>query len=280
MEFCAENDSPPRQRLLSKSLSPRRCGAHCSGRFGGAGGGRGRAPLCQDTVAAPFERTAIDILTFPVPTGHASDYFSKWTQAFSLPDHRAVTVANVLVTLRSFSAVRHPYVSAFGPRTRVPVGVVQTVKPTAGDKADSNNPIPQSDGMVERFNRTLLDMLSKLCAERGSDWDDHLAYALCAYRVLPMPALDAANSPHVRQGNQHATGFGVRSVFLRVLPVRWSMWSGFGRLLWRTSTEPVSVGEWQPDDRNGTTTGEPPRGSFWSGSGCCVCTPQTWFVAS
>ena len=49
------------------------------------------------------------------------------------------------------------------------------------------------------------------------------------------------------------------TVFLRVLPVRWS---GFGRLLWRTSTEPGSVGEWQPDDRNGSTTREPPRGSF------------------
>ena len=37
--------------------------------------------------------------------------------------------------------------------------------------------------MVERFNRTLLAMLDKLCDEHPDDWDDHLPYAVCAYRA-------------------------------------------------------------------------------------------------
>ena len=39
---------------------------------------------------------------------------------------------------------------------------------------------PQTDGLVERFNHTLIDMLSKFCGDRCDDWDDHLPYLLCA----------------------------------------------------------------------------------------------------
>jgi hypothetical protein len=42
---------------------------------------------------------------------------------------------------------------------------------------------PQSDGLVERFNRTLINMLSKFCTEEQTDWDTHLPYLMCAYRA-------------------------------------------------------------------------------------------------
>ncbi len=42
---------------------------------------------------------------------------------------------------------------------------------------------PQSDGLVERFNRTLIAMLSKLCTDKQTDWDTHLPYIMCAYRA-------------------------------------------------------------------------------------------------
>jgi len=38
------------------------------------------------------------------------------------------------------------------------------------------------DGQVERFNHTLIEMLTKLCEERKKNWDDHLPYVMCAYR--------------------------------------------------------------------------------------------------
>ena len=41
---------------------------------------------------------------------------------------------------------------------------------------------PQSDGLVERFNRTLLNMFSVFILDKPGDWDDHLLYELSAYR--------------------------------------------------------------------------------------------------
>jgi hypothetical protein len=40
----------------------------------------------------------------------------------------------------------------------------------------------QSDGQVERFNRTVLGMLSAFVNEQGDDWDQHLPYVMLAYR--------------------------------------------------------------------------------------------------
>lgn len=41
---------------------------------------------------------------------------------------------------------------------------------------------PKSDGMVERFNRTLISMLTTYVQENQKDWDLHLPYILMAYR--------------------------------------------------------------------------------------------------
>jgi len=41
---------------------------------------------------------------------------------------------------------------------------------------------PQTDGLVERFNRTLIDILSKRVHPSGKDWDTQLPYVLFAYR--------------------------------------------------------------------------------------------------
>jgi transposase InsO family protein len=42
---------------------------------------------------------------------------------------------------------------------------------------------PQSDGMVERNNRTILTMLSAFVNEHQNDWDEHLPYISMAYRA-------------------------------------------------------------------------------------------------
>ena len=41
---------------------------------------------------------------------------------------------------------------------------------------------PQSDGMVERFNRTLVTMLSNFVNDHHTDWDELIPYVLMAYR--------------------------------------------------------------------------------------------------
>lgn len=41
---------------------------------------------------------------------------------------------------------------------------------------------PQSDGMVERANRTIQNMLSAFVAEHQKDWDEYLPLLMMVYR--------------------------------------------------------------------------------------------------
>jgi hypothetical protein len=42
---------------------------------------------------------------------------------------------------------------------------------------------PQTNGLVERFNRTLIEALAKTAAEHLTDWDKYIAPTLFAYRT-------------------------------------------------------------------------------------------------
>ena len=63
-----------------------------------------RAPLRTYNVGAPLERVALDILG-PLPDSDRGNkyvliigvYFSKWTEAYAIPNQEATTVARVLV---------------------------------------------------------------------------------------------------------------------------------------------------------------------------------------
>ena len=63
-----------------------------------------KAPLQLDSPTYPWERIAMDIVG-PLPKTDRnnryilviSDYFTKWPEAFALPDHRAETIAEKLV---------------------------------------------------------------------------------------------------------------------------------------------------------------------------------------
>ena len=148
-----------------------------------------RAPLKQYLVGCPLERIAIDILG-PLPkTSRGNiyvlvigDYFTKWTEAFAIPDQEAKTVARVLV---------EEFICRFGvPRqlhsdkgTNFESQLFQQVcKLLDIDKTRTTSRRPQSDGMVERFNRTLESMLTMYVEKRPNRWDEHLPYVMLAYR--------------------------------------------------------------------------------------------------
>ena len=55
-----------------------------------------------------------------------------------------------------------------------------------GIKALRTSPYhPKTDGLVERFNRTLKAMLRKVLNGEKRDWDHLLPYVLFAYREVP-----------------------------------------------------------------------------------------------
>ena len=79
------------------------------------GPGIGKAPLTQFMVGAPLEVIALDIVGPLKQTANGNsfilvlgDYYTKWKEAWAIPDHTALTVADKLVTefICRFSSVK------------------------------------------------------------------------------------------------------------------------------------------------------------------------------
>lgn len=127
-------------------------------------------------VGEPLERISLDILG-PVTRRYngnkyilvVTDYFTRFAEAYSLPDIEDSTVADKLLT---YFICRY--------------GVPQQIHTDQGSQFNSdlflqlckklnisktrNSPFhPQSSGLVERLNRTIEDMLSKFISKHQRD---------------------------------------------------------------------------------------------------------------
>ncbi|KAK4309250.1 hypothetical protein Pmani_007956 [Petrolisthes manimaculis] len=159
----------------------------CSAKKGPAR--RTRAPLQLYQVGAPMERVAVDIAgPFPLTSrGNRficviMDYFTKWPEAYALPNHEAGTVAEVLVD-QFFTRFGVPRELHSDQGREFESRVFHECCELLGIHKTRTTPLrPQSDGMVERFNRTLADELAKYCDESQRDWDIKLPVLLMAYR--------------------------------------------------------------------------------------------------
>ncbi|GFT38765.1 retrovirus-related Pol polyprotein from transposon 412 [Trichonephila clavipes] len=126
---------------------------------------RGRLQLYN--VGVPFERIAFDILD---PLSRSSDgnnnilmvmdYFTKWPETYPISDQEASTVAEILVQhwtsrfgvpLQLYSDQGRNFDSAVCKR----LCKILTINKTRTTALH-----PQSESMVERFNRTILNSLS------------------------------------------------------------------------------------------------------------------------
>ncbi len=152
---------------------------------------RRRAALQQDIAGHPGQRIAMDILgPLPTtPTGNryilvVGDYFSKWIEAYPIPDQEAVTCANKLT---------REWICRHGcPRTlhsdqgrNFESKVMAEVCNVLGVDKTRTTPLnPKSDGFIERFNRTMLNMVAALIDpdQNQQDWEEVLPFALMAYR--------------------------------------------------------------------------------------------------
>ena len=155
---------------------------------------RGAAPkqgaLTEFRVGEPMERWGID-LTGPHPTsagGHkyiltAIDYFSRWTEAFPVRNQEATTVAKILVE-QVFVRFGVPLqiLSDQGPNFES--GLFQEMCRLLGiDKVRTSPYQPRTNGMIERWHRTLNSMLGKVVGENQRDWHERLPYVMAAYRA-------------------------------------------------------------------------------------------------
>uniref|UniRef100_A0A096MCA9 Integrase catalytic domain-containing protein n=1 Tax=Poecilia formosa TaxID=48698 RepID=A0A096MCA9_POEFO len=136
-----------------------------------------------------MERVAVDIMG-PLPRSDkgncyvlsAIDYFTKWPEAYAIPDQEAETVADALVGgLISRFGVPDSIHSDQGRNFESRVFSIMCSR--FGIQKTRTTPLrPQSDGLVERLHRTLGQQLAILTAEHQRDWDEHLPLVLMACR--------------------------------------------------------------------------------------------------
>ncbi|XP_028253710.1 uncharacterized protein LOC114429061 [Parambassis ranga] len=105
-------------------------------------------------------------------------------QQFRQRTVKARNVANCLVQL--FSRVGIPKEVLTDCGTNFTSKLLQQVYQLLGVKGIKTTPYhPQTDGLVERYNQTLKNMLRKFVSSTGGDWDQWLPYLLFAYREVP-----------------------------------------------------------------------------------------------
>ena len=150
---------------------------------------KARHPLKKYAVGLPLERVGLDILG-PLPESSlgnkyilvVSDYFTKWVEAYPMPNQETVTIANVLVN-EFISRFGVPLLLHSDQGSQFESSLFQELCSLLDiDKTRTAAYHPQSDGLVERFNLTLENMLSKYIASDQRDWDSHLPMLMLAYR--------------------------------------------------------------------------------------------------
>ena len=151
-----------------------------------------RAEMQTPRAGEPWERISIDITgPHPQSTRHNRyiltivDHFSKWAEAVAIPNHTAATIARVLVT-QVFTHFGAP-VQLLTDRGREFESelFLQLMKWMEIEKLRTTAYKPSTNGIVERFHRTLNSMIGKVVSDSQRDWDERLPLVMAAYRASP-----------------------------------------------------------------------------------------------
>ena len=125
----------------------------------------------------------------PLPTSNGSryilligDHLTKWYEAIPLPDQTAATTSDVLLE-RWICRFGCPYSIHTDRGTNFESQLfANLLKKLEIDKTRTTAFHPQSNSVIERMNRTLLNMLAKCIDEDQKNWSVKLPYVLMAYR--------------------------------------------------------------------------------------------------
>ena len=145
-----------------------------------------RAPLMNIPIGQPWQMIAIDILEVPVSTNNnryllvVQDYFTKWADAIPLIDQTSARITQEVIL---FSIYGQPEIIHSDQGRNFESSILtQTLEVIDVNKSHTTAYHPQGNGMVERFNRTLLQLLRSY-VEKLSDWERYLHLVLYAYRT-------------------------------------------------------------------------------------------------
>ena len=138
----------------------------------------------------PLQMVAMDIMgPFPISSqGNryllvVSDYFTRWVQAFGIPDQLATTVAHRLTNEIFFRFGLPEQLHSDQGRNFESDVISEICRLLEIVKTRTTPYHPQSDGLVERVNRTLLSMMAMAMAtsDHPDQWESHLRSLCMAY---------------------------------------------------------------------------------------------------
>jgi hypothetical protein len=138
----------------------------------------------------PFEVLGLDFLgpvQPPSPTGNAyilviTDYFTKWVEVVPLPNTTALVTAKALVE-RIILYHGPPRTVVTDRGSNFTSELFTSLCKTLDIKyLKSTAYHPQTNGLTERFNRTMMDMVRKYLRKGFAKWEDALGPIAFAYR--------------------------------------------------------------------------------------------------
>ena len=149
---------------------------------------KSRAPLQPVKASYPLQIVAMDILG-PLPESDAGnsyilvvgDYFTRWMEAYPIPNQEATTVAKKLTDELFFRFSIPEQLHTDQGRQFESELIAEICKLLHIRKTRTTPYHPQCDGLVERFNRTLLNMLSTSLKDYQLTWEAHIRPVCMAY---------------------------------------------------------------------------------------------------
>ena len=112
-----------------------------------------------------------------------SDYATRYPEAIPLRNITAKKVAEVLIEIFARHGIPGKILTDQG--TNFTSSLLGELYKLIGVTALRTSPYhPQTDGLVERFNRTLKGMLRKVLKGEKRNWDTMVPYVLFAYREV------------------------------------------------------------------------------------------------
>ena len=149
-----------------------------------------RAPLTNISVGSPMQFVAVDIVG-PFPENSEGkkyilvvvDQFTKWSEAYTIHNQEAVTVAEVL-TREWFFRYSPPQTLHSDQGRQFESRLIYEICHILGIKKTRTSPYhPQGDGSAERFNRTLLNMLAIAARNNPLNWENYVRPLCMAYNT-------------------------------------------------------------------------------------------------
>ena len=116
-----------------------------------------KSPLQPLTVSGPFDRVGVDVLQLPLTLEGNQyalviiDYLTKWVEVVAIPDQRAETIAKMFVEHVCRHGAPRELLSNFLSDL-----VAEVCKLFSVQKLNTSGYHPQTNGLCERFNSTLI----------------------------------------------------------------------------------------------------------------------------